>query len=109
MPPAAQGSLFLPPRAMRVWWLSFFLPTAYTLLLVFEDLLGLGWGDKPGTSARIFISLIFLFPLLGLVFCSFSVVLSRARARQKVGWMAFSFVGIALQFAALFVGLGIFY
>lgn len=91
--------------------MAFFLPTAYSMMLVLEDLLhfGGGVGGEPGTAARVTVWLFYLIPLLALALCWGLVALSPIRSAQKMGWAAFSFIAMGVQFAALFISLGVFY
>jgi hypothetical protein len=83
-------------RTQVIWVSAFFSPTIYFLLLIAGDQSGL-----PAPPETLVATLFFLMPVVALFVCETIVWRSGLTPRNKVLWMLFTLLGIAVQFGLI--------
>ena len=85
-------------RTQVIWVSAFFSPTIYFLLLVV-----VGQSRLSAPPEYLVAGLFYLIPVAALVVCGTVVCQSSLTTRNKVLWLLFTVLGIALQFGVLIV------
>ena len=84
-------------RRLTVWFLAFFSPTAYLLLLL------LAGGSIPDLFKPVVGILFFLIPVVALLVCESVVWWSNITVAWKICWMLFTLLAMLLQFGIVAV------
>lgn len=90
-------------RSLAVWFLVFFAPTIYFVLIFLGKKFHFG-PNKPGIYAQIVGSLIYFIPAFALLTCWCLVLLSSMTVGRKARWMLFTLLAMLLQIVSLLVG-----